>query len=1099
MFSLFGWWVAWVYALSLALPVVLPKAGGPANPRLRDWSAEVRFSSAGFSVVESDVNGLLGLKATLTAPAPIAIEVPVEVRPATAEEGRDYRVSPMGTTVLFEKGSSEGRLRLVRGHGPDVTPIDDESWRGPRSLRLRLLGNSRVFAAGDASSCTVTIEDDEPTPKDLTPLRFVSSEVATTERKLAGLEIEAEAGAPVSQQTPLEFQLFKTGTAGRQAVTTFQRRLAPGERRVVFRLEDVLDSEEQRRLGVADDARPGADESYELVMRAPAPLYPVDPGVCRILVADDDEPPQVRPLYFDTAGREIPYLDPAGGMTVELMGEPLETESLYELSVDGREVSESVVVPAGKRRGNVVPLERCGLGACRGRRCSVNLQCRAGGCRGQRGVSERALVDAPVPGDALVVLVNNGRLHERGDRIVEQVRAAIATGTNGLYGDAVQILNREGEDRMTAQGGGPDPDKAYRPFEQAGEDVADQLKRVEEFVARKRESAAREDLRAVVIWPERDLGAGEGLAPVEGGAAPISFLLPDADPSSTHELRRALVPREAPPGSVTVRAPAASELKEHIENLLGNAAETASASGFVPSAAIDGDENEVVPIDEFATFIPPTVARRRAAPDLLDPEHPVGPRTSGTSPATSGEPILEQVPLPPPSAADGIVDRFIQYDLGKLPGDEGVKARDEFAALGPEAVGPLIRGLNKAATIGYSCPIVVLNSKLTKCLTDAVDPRLDVMAATNLCSGVPRNAPHYRTAAALRDWCIARLGPEHPLRRRKERVDVLLAQKDDSAIDRALKAGDPDQRLAAVTAAGSMGPRFGRELIAALGDEDPAVRSEAHQELLALGKDVDFGPREPAGEDDRRAAIASWNRWYEQQVQFSLPPEAWRATLATVRSALKKPGEQTRLTAVLAARYRHLPMAAEFITLLSDNSPAVRREAHRALVELANGTDLGPEDLSDAAAVEAAVGRWRHWHGRRLRLTRNSAKNDARIIEEMTSPDDEIRLAAVSTAARRGLPSAGLFVDRLSDQMPEIQQAARQGLVHLAGGDDHGPSETADAAAKAVAIERWRAWLTTHAERRGQPAATKSPDPSPGDGGPDATTDASADSSRVEP
>ncbi len=1088
-----------MYALSLALPMVLPKGSGPADSRSRGWSAEVRFSRAGFSIIESDVNGLLGLEAMLTAPAPITMEVPVEVRPATAEEGRDYRVSPTGATVLFEKGSSVGKLRLVRGRGPDVTPIDDESWRGPRSLRLQLLGNARVVAAGDAGLCTVTIEDDEPTPKDLTPLRFVRGEVATTERELAVLEIAAEAGAAVSQRTPVEFQLFRTGTAGRQAVATFQRLLAPGERRVVVRLEDVLGDEEQRRLGVADDAIPGPDATYELDMLAPPPLYPASPGSCRILAADDDEPPQVRPLYFDSAGREIAYLDPAGGMTVELVGEPLESESRYDMSVDDREVPEGVVVPAGRRRGNVVPLERCGLGSCRGRRCRVGLQCRGGGCRGQRGVSERTLVGAPVPGDALVVLVNNGRLHERGDRIVEQVRAAIATGTNNLYGDAVEILNRAGEDRMTAQGGGPDPAKAYRPFEHDGEDVAGQLKRIEEFVARKRESAAREDLRAVVIWPERDLAAGEGLAAAGGGAAPISFLLPDADPSSTHELRKALVPREAAPGSVTIRAPATTELKEHIENVLDHAAETASAAGFAPSAAIDGDEDDVVPIDDFAPFIPPAVARRGAGPDLADATQPAVPRTSGTSPAARGGPIPEHVPLPPPSAADGIVERFIQYDLGKLSGDEGARARDEFFALGPEAVGPLIRGLNQAATIGYSCPIVVLNSKLLKCLTDAADPRLDVMAATNLCSGVPRNAPHYRTAAALRDWCIDRLGPEHPLRRRKERVDVLLAEKDESAIDRALKGGDPAERLAAVTAAGSLGPRFGRELIAALGDDDPAVRSEAHQELVALGKDVDFGPQEPAGEDDRRAAIASWTRWYEQQVQFSLPPEMWRATRATVRSALKNPGEQTRLTAVLAARYRRLPMATEFIALLSDDSPAVRREAHKALVELANGTDFGPADLSDTAAVAAAVGRWRHWHGRRLRVTRNGAKNDTRIIEEMTSPDDEIRLAAVTTAARRGLPSARLFVARLSDQMPEIQQAARQGLVHLAGGDDHGPSETADAAARAAAVERWRAWLTTHGESVGQPTATESPGPSPGDGGPDATRDAGAASSRVEP
>jgi len=573
MLAVFGWWVAWVYALSFTLLVVLPRKIQVGDDHESAGANEVRFSRHTFTLAESNVNGLLELQATLTRPAPIAMEVPVEVRPATAKEDKDYRVAPTGATVLFEKGATEGRLRLIPERGPDVAPIDDNVWTGPRSLRLRLVGNDKVVPAGDAGLCTVTIEDDEPAPKDLTPIRFVQADVQTTERNLAGAAIAAEADAAVAEQTTVEFQLYRTGTEGRVPLMTFQRGLRPGDRRIDFRLEDVLGEEQRQRLGLADDRRPGPDETYEVEMLAPPPLYPTDPGTCRIVAANDDDPPAVRLVYFDEQGKEISHLDPQGGMTVEVVGEPLETESRYDMDVDGRRVPGGVVVPAGQRRGNPVSLGPCGLGACRGRRREVAVTPGRGCCRGQRGCSQRSLVGPPVPGDALVVLVNNGRLHERGDRIADEIRSAIAADTVALYDDAVVILNREGEDKMTAQGGRPDPAKAYRPFEQAGDDVAGQLKRIEEFVARKRESAAREDLRAVVIWPERDLAAGQGLSPTTGGSAPISFLFPDADPSYARSMRKGLVPAEAVPGSVTVRSPATEELETHLRNVLDNVVE----------------------------------------------------------------------------------------------------------------------------------------------------------------------------------------------------------------------------------------------------------------------------------------------------------------------------------------------------------------------------------------------------------------------------------------------------------------------------------------------------------------------------------------------
>src|SRR5690242_13193143 len=57
---------------------------------------------------------------------------------------------------------------------------------------------------------------------------------------------------------------------------------------------------------------------------------------------------------------------------------------------------------------------------------------------------------------------------------------------------------------------------------------------------------------------------------------------------------------------------------------------------------------------------------------------------------------------------DEIVNRYIQYDIGRLQGRDGAKALKEFNDLGPEAIPSLVRGLNRAAAIEHSCPVVVI-------------------------------------------------------------------------------------------------------------------------------------------------------------------------------------------------------------------------------------------------------------------------------------------------------------------------------------------------------------------------------------------------------
>src|SRR5262245_787914 len=53
---------------------------------------------------------------------------------------------------------------------------------------------------------------------------------------------------------------------------------------------------------------------------------------------------------------------------------------------------------------------------------------------------------------------------------------------------------------------------------------------------------------------------------------------------------------------------------------------------------------------------------------------------------------------------DKIIDRFMEYDVGKLKGAEGLQALRAFEKLGPDAIPALLRGLNRAAAINHSCP-----------------------------------------------------------------------------------------------------------------------------------------------------------------------------------------------------------------------------------------------------------------------------------------------------------------------------------------------------------------------------------------------------------
>lgn len=190
-----------------------------------------------------------------------------------------------------------------------------------------------------------------------------------------------------------------------------------------------------------------------------------------------------------------------------------------------------------------------------------------------------------MPGDFLLVLVNNQRLHEPGDKVAENVIKAIKD--EKAYKDAAVVVNERDDAALKAGGPPPDPEKAFKPFAKENENIDGQVDRLVETIAEKRTNAANPNLRAVVVWPERELSSAssvEGLSKlVREAGGPISILCPDADPEKARRLATALN-AEAGGGEVTVRSPKTAELVEHIQDVIHGGA--AGGDGDAPEGKL---------------------------------------------------------------------------------------------------------------------------------------------------------------------------------------------------------------------------------------------------------------------------------------------------------------------------------------------------------------------------------------------------------------------------------------------------------------------------------------------------------------------------------
>jgi HEAT repeat protein len=273
---------------------------------------------------------------------------------------------------------------------------------------------------------------------------------------------------------------------------------------------------------------------------------------------------------------------------------------------------------------------------------------------------------------------------------------------------------------------------------------------------------------------------------------------------------------------------------------------------------------------------------------------------------------------------DAIIERFIQYDIGKLNGAEGKKALEDFNRLGPEAIFSLIDGLNRAANMESSCPAVIIAKKVGTILSRTEDMELLNFARESIGSEVTAKR-HLNVLkdlqfsiilrrGALQREALARGGAKAPgtmsladlekavgkesgaklkmalteteKRQGAKAVDILLqgtrspdaeiAKLSQGLLDKNLKHQSADVlkamlkhdrsdvRIAAAKTIGDKKLRYGAELIALLQDGDDDVRQAARRALRQISG-LDHGPEANASFGDRETAIARWREWWSKQ------------------------------------------------------------------------------------------------------------------------------------------------------------------------------------------------------------------------------------------
>ena len=233
----------------------------------------------------------------------------------------------------------------------------------------------------------------------------------------------------------------------------------------------------------------------------------------------------------------------------------------------------------GGREGGCIA---CGFGSgtcgvCNGKGCGVCGGGSGGGGSGGGGQGiqlpgeEEFPLGPEQPGNVMLLLVNNQRLHEPAADIAARVGEAIRG--EKIYRDAALVVNEEKalNEIPEMRPGDPPPQSqhSFQPFSDQDDGLAGQVDRIIEEIEFHRKATETTDLRVIVVWPERELASAADLQPLArlaaNGGGPISVLCPNADSTKARKVEQALKMGGA---SITVRSPKSHELEYHIKDVI---------------------------------------------------------------------------------------------------------------------------------------------------------------------------------------------------------------------------------------------------------------------------------------------------------------------------------------------------------------------------------------------------------------------------------------------------------------------------------------------------------------------------------------------------
>ena len=270
---------------------------------------------------------------------------------------------------------------------------------------------------------------------------------------------------------------------------------------------------------------------------------------------------------------------------------------------------------------------------------------------------------------------------------------------------------------------------------------------------------------------------------------------------------------------------------------------------------------------------------------------------------------------------DKIVNQFIKYDLGQLPGAEGLKAKNDFLKLTSESIPALFRGLQISSKLEHSCPVAMISQKLKSFLLKSEDDELLDFARDELTSALEGS----RHAPLLQDM---RLGVT--LRRK-----VVLANK----------PAVPKWLLSMTVA----------EMLKSLQEEE----NQQKHKLMAqeLGRRGDHESLQGLG----LFAVSFYPEVKEPSIKL-LQEKMRKLKIGEMQEFLKDTNPLLRQKAAEAmGNLKATKGAEDLVPLLLDANGGVQKAVREALVKIASGKDFGPVDFSNSESVRKSQSEWKRW------------------------------------------------------------------------------------------------------------------------------------------